>query len=194
MDQPFSEPEESYDSKLNYESPFGEEIEFPASSSRQEFPVGHTYYVDTTGARRPLGARIQRPHKVTIGVPKPSVLRQRLNLGRLGHFSMFTKSDIDGRIAAALDKLFRSKSQAARFVLEILQRSLVGHLLQVPRVFSDSARYLRTAEGLVQITSKPSFRAVRLLILSLKESSRTTFRLPDCVRQSLQRTGLLLTN
>jgi hypothetical protein len=164
-----------------------------ATGFLQEFPVGHTYAIDTSGVRRPIGGRITRKHKQLVNVPKPKQFgkRPKIILGPLGDKTIFARSDIDGRIAAALDKLFRSKSQSSSFVLKILQDALIGHIFETRQVFSDATRYLRTAEGMVQISSKPSYRAVRLIVLSLKGSSRTSFRLPYCIKQCLTRTRLL---
>lgn len=128
--------------------------------------------------------RIRVVHKEQLAVPDYGI-RTRTNFGPIRDKHDWHKPDIDGRIAAALDKLFRSKSQKSRHVLSVLQNEMVGHLMQVKTISSHAAPYLRTAGGICQIYRRPDYRAVRLIISSLKGSDGTSFRLPRRIRALL---------
>jgi hypothetical protein len=133
----------------------------------------------------PIGWRRSRSHKIRVRVPNYNTNRVRSNLGSRASKRGFHKSEIDGRIASALEHLFRSKSQKGRFVLELLQVSLIGHIIDVKDIFIDVAPFLRTADGLVMVQKKPSFRATRLIIYALRECRFTTYSLPKRVMDIL---------
>lgn len=128
-----------------------------------------------------VGWRKARRHKVKTSVPKATAECRRPNMGPLAGKGHFAKG-IDGRVAAALKRLFRSKSQKSRTVLKDLQSSLIGHIIVCDEIFADAAPYLLTAGGMVMVARRPSFEAVRLLIVMLSRCKRTTFRLKESHR------------
>jgi hypothetical protein len=137
----------------------------------------------------PTGWRRSRLHKILTSVPKRNTYGVGSDLGSRASHRGLHKSEVDGRIASALERLFRSKSQKARFTLELLQCSLVGHVIDVDRVSIDAAPFLRTANGLVLVQMKPSFRATRLLVSALRGCRRTNYvltkRLKDIIHEEL---------
>jgi hypothetical protein len=138
--------------------------------------------IDPASDPTPIGWRKSRKHKIRVSVPNRTPFGRRPNLGSRASKSLIHRSDVTRRIASILEILFREKSQKGWFVLELLQSSLIGHIIDVPHIFADTAPYLRTARGMILVYKKPSFEAVRLIILSLKESRGTTFSLPKRVK------------
>ena len=136
---------------------------------------------DNVGPPNLYGWRKVHYHKVPVNVPNATAFRRRPNMGPLAGKTHFTKG-IDGRTAATLKRLFRSKSQKSMSVLKDLQDALVGHIIECDYIFADSAPFLRTANGMILVYRKPSFRAVRLLIMTLSRCKRTTFKLKESYR------------
>jgi hypothetical protein len=149
------------------------------------FNSGHPGPTERSPGPTPIGWRRSRLHKMRVSVPNYNTNRAKSNLGSRASKRGFSKSEIDGRIASALEHLFRSRSQKGRFVLELLQVSLVGHIIDVKDISIDVAPFLRTADGLVLVQMKPSFRATRLIIRALRECRSTTYSLPKRVKDIL---------
>jgi hypothetical protein len=150
-----------------------------------KFNFDHPESLEQGSGPTPIGWRKSRLHKIRINVPNYNTNSAKSNLGSRASKRGFSKSEIDGRIASALEQLFRSKSQQGRFVLELLQVSLVGHIIDVKDISIDVAPFLRTADGLVLVQKKPSFRATRLIIRALRESRSTTYSLPKRIKDIL---------
>jgi len=143
----------------------------------QETDMAHPRTVNDGLVGPTFEVRMRNRHKVPLRVPASSNTG-RTNLGPAADTSSLIRGKIDHRTAVHLDKLFRSKSQKARSYLEFLQEDLLGHVIDTPTIYKDTAPYLRTARGLVMVTKKPSFSAVRLLITILSRCERTTYQLP----------------
>jgi hypothetical protein len=142
--------------------------------------------IDPASDPTPIGWRKSRKHKIRVSVPNRTSNRGKTNLGPQASRSLIHRSDVTGRNASILETLFRRKSHKSMFVLKLLQCALVGNIIDVSHIFADTAPYLRTAGGMTLVYRKPSFEAVRLIILSLKESRGTTFRLPKRIQDIVQ--------
>lgn len=125
--------------------------------------------------------RVRPRHKVRERIHQPPI-GVRTNLGPIVSKRNIKSSDVSGRIAAALDKLFRSKSQKARRVLEYLQTALLGHVIQTSFYLRETAKYLCVCQGITRVYKKPSFKAVRCLISILKDCEATSFEMKTCLR------------
>jgi hypothetical protein len=125
--------------------------------------------------------RVRKRHKAIARIDKPQN-GARTNCGPIVSRRNLKESDVSGRTAAALDKIFRSKSQKARRCLEYFQIALVGHVFITTSVLRDTAKFLSVREGIVKVHKKPSFKAVRCLISTMKDCEATSFRMKPCLR------------
>jgi hypothetical protein len=125
--------------------------------------------------------RVRRRHKAKARIDKPQN-GARTDCGPIVSGRNLRRSDVSGRTAAALDRIFRSKSQKARRCLEYLQIALVGHVFITTSILRDTAKFLSVREGIVKVYKKPSFKAVRCLITTMKDCEATSFSMKPCLR------------
>jgi hypothetical protein len=126
--------------------------------------------------------RVRKRHKVRERIHLPN------NLGGTGSGPIVSKrnikiSDVSGRITAAFEKIFRSKSQESRRILEYLQLDLLGHVITTSTYLRDTAKFLCVRQETMRIYKKPSFKAVRCLLSMLKDSKSTSYQIGSCVRK-----------
>ena len=163
---------------------------------RCESPSWHSHSpsrdaVNNSGNGPPPYWREVQPYK-SVRVRKRHKERERIHssiesMGGPGSGPIVSRrniksSDVSGRIAAALNKLFRSKSQRSRRVLEYLQLDLLGHVIKTPTYLRETAKFLCIREGIVRVYKKPSFKAVRCLLSIIKDCETTSYQIGTCLR------------
>lgn len=126
--------------------------------------------------------RVRKRHKVRERIHSPINLMGGPGLGPIVSKRNIKSSDVSGRISAALEKLFRSKSQRSRRVLEYLQLDLLGHVITTPTYLRETAKFLCIREGIVRVYKKPSFKAVRCLLSVIKDCETTSYQIGACLR------------
>jgi hypothetical protein len=140
-------------------------------------------YYQPTQLYKSVKVKPFRKGKVPFPNERPRTFRP--NYGAMMDKTKLGKPDVSGRLAAAMDKLFRSKSQNSNMILKLLQISLIGHTIKCDHYYPGAAAYLRTNGEYVKVHNKPSFAASRLILNSIKDSISTSYKLPSCIRHRL---------
>lgn len=151
--------------------------------SRTQVTHHNTYYRDRGDPSKSRRARFS--HNERARLAPPDDISGRPRLGPIAERRSINKPDITGRISAALEKLFRSKSQKSRRTLEKLQLSLIGHVYHTSSYFRETAKYLRHRGKYIMVYNVPSFKAVRLILNDIKNCDKTTWRIHDVLEASL---------
>jgi hypothetical protein len=148
----------------------------PVSLARREhYPI---YYKDGEAST----SRRARPrHKERSRTAPPKFVFGKTELGPIAARCNVGPSDITGRISAALEKLFRSKSQQSRRVMERIQLSLIGHIYSCDSYFRTTARYLRYCGEYKMVYERPSFKAVRLILMDIKNCNKTSWKIREVI-------------
>jgi hypothetical protein len=155
-------------------SPLRESIIDRQNDFQEKFKESQPYEFVRVRFRHKVKQRIHSPNHSRSGGPGSGPIVSKRNI---------KSSDISGRIAAAIEKQFRSKSQKSRRILEWLQLDLLGHVVKTETYLRETAKYLCIRGGIVRIYKKPSFKAVRCLLSMIKDSKATSYHIGACLRK-----------
>jgi hypothetical protein len=156
-------------------SPLRDTIYDSSNDSYEDIPVSsQPYDFVRVRKRHKVRERIHSPYYNNHGGPGSGPIVSKRNI---------KSSDVSGRITADFEKLFRSKSQESRRLLEFLQLALLGHVIKTETYLRETAKFLCVRSGFVRVYKKPSFKAVRCLLSMIKDCEATSFQIEDSVRK-----------